>query len=441
MSASTMKGFQRAGDLDDLSGKSVPRPIPSSTPTPIAASTGTPTPTPKSASPFMRAGDLISAADGGHRETKGASWDDYALSKPITTIGRNSKCDLVINHPGISSEHARISFQNGRYILTDSRSEAGTYINGKPVTQPVLLTEKDLIALGSTNFVFSGGRLLYCKTDDPKTRSTALRTIKPSERPVILHTNIQSKKVRNNNGPGMRELIRDIRLDVREGSLVAILGTSGAGKSVLMNCMNGMDLAGVQGEALYREVDLIHNFDQVKYLIGSVPQQKVLHPTFTPEEEFMEAALLRLPADTTRREIRDRVDQTLNVLSINGVRKNRISKLSGGEMTRVNLGIELVADRDLLCLDEPDQGLSPNVKHELFQLLQSLAHDHCKTILTIIHDVSDIELFDQVIMITKLNGVGRLAFSGAPSEIEPYFGVEIRQAYSILEQHPERYVR
>ncbi len=258
---------------------------------------------------------------------------------------------------------------------------------------------------------------------------------------VVLSANIRTKKVKNNSGAGMKELIRDIRMDIREGTLVALLGTAGAGKSTVMNCLNGMDLQGVQGTVLYRGVDLMKNFEQMKYLIGSVPQKKIFHAAFTPEEEFTQAAMLRLPADTTDFEIRQRVNRTLEMLSMNGVRKTRNSKLSGGEQTRVNVGIELVADRDLLCLDEPDQGLSPNYKHELFEIMRNLAHTYGKTVLSIIHDVSEIDLFDQVVMLAKVDGVGRLAFSGTPAEAREFFGADIRDAYALLERDPKRFVK
>ena len=394
-----------------------------------------------STSPFMMAGDLLDAADGAHSATKGTQWDDFRLEKQVTVIGRNPRCDLVLNQSGISSEHARISLYGGQFVLTDCNSEAGTYVNGKRLTGPVYLQEKDQIALGSCNYIYTGGRLIYSKADDPTTRAGALRTMAPSARPVVLRTNIQTKQVKSNTGSGMKELIRDIRLEVKEGSLVAMLGTAGAGKSTVMNCMNGMELQGVRGSVHYRNVDLVHNFAQMKHLIGSVPQKKIFHPTFTPEEEFMQAAMLRLPADTTHQEIKNRVDQTLNMLSITGVRKNRNSKLSGGEQTRVNVGIELVADRDLLCLDEPDQGLSPNYKHELFMILQNLAHNHCKTVISIIHDVSEIDVFDQVIILAKVGGVGRLAFSGSPAAARDHFGVDIRDAYALLEREPERFIK
>lgn len=457
-------GFQAAGDLDE-------RPAPTNAP-PVSydrsvtersthsnppslsfnrttiersaystsPSVRTSTTNPTFSSHFMVASDLMSAADGKHMESKGYAWDDFSL-KETTVIGRGSNCDLIAGQGGVSFEHAKINFQNGRYVISDCNSQAGTYINGTRLEGPAYLRDKDQIAVGGNTYVFNHGKLVYSKADDPAYRASALRSMAPVARPVVLRTNIQTKQVKNNSGLGMKELIRDIRLEVREGSLVAMLGTAGAGKSTVMNCMNGMELQGVRGSVMYRNVDLVHNFEQMKHLIGNVPQKKVFHDAFTPEEEFMQAARLRLPADTSKKEIKERVNKTLEMLSMTGVRKNRNSKLSGGEKTRVNVGIELVADRDLLCLDEPDQGLSPNYKHELFEILQNLAHNHCKTVISIIHDVSEIDMFDQVVMLAKVGGVGRLAFSGTPQAAREYFGVDIRDAYALLEREPERFVR
>ena len=278
------------------------------------------------------------------------------------------------------------------------------------------------------------------RTSETRKTTTGAKAQTTGKKPVLI-ADIKTKKVKNNSGVGMKELIRDIHMEIREGSLVAMLGTAGAGKSTVMNCLNGMDLQGVEGRVLYQGVDLMKHFEEMKYLIGSVPQKKIFHAAFTPEEEFTQAAMLRLPADTSDAEIKRRVDRTLEMLSMTGVRKNRNSKLSGGEQTRVNVGIELVADRDLLCLDKPDQGLSPNYKHELFEIMQNLAHTYGKTVLSIIHDVSEIDMFDQVVMLAKVDGVGRLAFSGTPAEAREYFGVDIRDAYALLERDPKRFLK
>lgn len=369
------------------------------------------------------------------------NWTVYPLRNRNTTfIGRDEDCDIIEPMPYISAQHAKISCVNGQYYLSDCGSTAGTFLNGNPVAGNIQLREKDCISLCDCNYFFLGDKLLYAKRNRKQEREV-LRETNPNLRPVVLKADINTKRVKNNSGAGMKELIRDIHLEIKEGTLVALLGTAGAGKSTVMNCLNGMDLEGVQGSVYFRDVDLMKHFDQMKCLIGSVPQKKVFHKTFTPEQEFRLAARKRLPADTTKREIEERVDKTLEMLSMTGVRKNRNSKLSGGEQTRVNVGIELVADRDLLCLDEPDQGLSPNYKHELFEIMRNLAHKNGKSVLSIIHDVSKIDMFDQVIMLAKVNGVGRLAFSGTPVEARKFFGVEIQDAYALLEKDPKKFVR
>jgi len=405
--ADDWSGFRKAGDLSEELAEPVTAPVPAGN------------------SFFTSAGDL----------------DSFSLEgRDQVVIGRREDCDLVANRGHIATEHARITKENGEYFLTDLGSEAGTYLNDERVSGTVRLSAEDRISMADVNMFFTGDNVVYNKkSSESRTEEVTSRTV--GSRPVVLQADIRSKRVRDHNGSGLKELVRNVKLDLREGTLVALLGTAGAGKTTVMNCLNGMDLQGVEGSVRYRGVDLMRDFERIKYMIGSVPQKKVFHAAFTPEEEFRQSAILRLPADTTDKEIRRRVDKTLEMLSMTSVRRSRNSTLSGGEQTRVNVGIELVADRDLLCLDEPDQGLSPNYKHELFQIMQNLAHAYGKTVLSIIHDVSEIDMFDQVIMLAKVRGVGRLAFSGSPAQAREYFGVDIRDAYALLERDPERFVK
>ncbi len=370
-------------------------------------------------------------------------WDAFPLNQQTVTIGRDEGCDIVEALPYMSARHAQITFENGAYYVSDCNSRAGTFLNGQAVTEKTRLREKDCISLCDCNYFFLGTKLLYAKRDYAREQKELLETA-PNERPVILSANIQSKKVNISKIPLVKkekELLRDIQLEIRGGTLVAVLGTAGAGKSTLMGCLSGLDQSGVQGTVVYRGVDLVKNLNQIKYLIGNVPQEKVIRPELTPEKAFLESAELRLSAETTKEQIQQRVENTLELLSMTKVRDTLNSRLSGGEQTRVNVGIDLVADRDIYFLDEPEQGLSPNLRDELYVFLRDLAHTHGKTIVAIIHDVSCIDMFDQVIFLVKANGVGRLAFSGSPAEGSEHFGVPIAKAYALLEADPEKYVR
>lgn len=364
------------------------------------------------------------------------NWKTLKLNKDqIITIGRDEEiCNLVIPQPYISAKHLQIGYVKDRFYVQDCDSYAGTWLNNEKIDRPTYLNDKDKISFCDCVIVYNDEMIFY-NTNDLRRETTE------PERRVVLKANVKTKKVPNNSGHGEKEIIRNVNVEVKEGSLVALLGSSGAGKSTVMNCMNGMDTKGVQGDISYKGVDLLKDFDKVKYLIGSVPQNEVFHPMLTVEEELREAAIIRLPGDTKRKEIKAHVDNTIGQLKLDGVRKNKISKCSGGEKKRVNIAIELVADRQLLCLDEPDAGLDPGMKRELFGILAELAHKEGKTILVIIHDVSDIHMFDQIIMMTKYENVGRLAFSGSPDEAEAYFGTNIKEAYGLLDAEPEKYIQ
>lgn len=413
--------------------------------------------------------DLDNPADCGvwmmfSTEGIGKRWETITLDKEETCIGRDPKLnDIQILLPYVSGLHMKIIHNGREYFVTDCNSMAGTWLNGEPVRGAMPLREKDKIAFGDCFMVFTGDKIILntpvqvqlagqiaqpgieVVSEPPLLQENVVaEVVLPEqtieEKPVVLKANIQSRKVPSNEGHGEKELIRDVKVEVQEGTLVALLGGAGTGKSTVMNCMNGMDTTGMTGTVEYNGVDLIKHFDRMKYLIGSVPQSEVFHESLTVEQELTHAARHRLPGDTKKKEIKERVDSTLRQLGIESIRKNRISKCSGGERRRVNIGIELVADRQLLCLDEPDAGLDPGNKRRLFETLRKLAHEDGKSILTIIHDVSDIQLFDKVIIMNKVDNVGRLAFAGTPKEAKEFFGVEIKDVYQLMAQNPEKYI-
>lgn len=353
----------------------------------------------------------------------------------VTYIGRDpQKCHIVQPMPYISAQHAKIIFQNGRYYVSDCGSSSGTWLNGHLLQEPEALRDKDRISVCDCHFIFTGDGLIFNERKEPSVRSQMLSS-------VILKADIRTKKVPDVNGHGLKEIIRDVRLDIRSGRLTALLGGSGAGKSTVMNCLNGMDKQGVEGTVMFHGEDLYRNFGRLKYLIGSVPQENVLHDMLSVQQELSDAAVIRLPKDTSKKEIKAHVEETLRTLNLEGVKKQRIRKLSGGEKKRVNIGVELVADRELLCLDEPDAGLDPLSKKELFLMLRRLAHEKGKSVLVIIHDVSEIDLFDEIIMMVKADGVGRLAFFGTPADARKHFGVDdLSEAYSVIGKDPQKYI-
>ena len=374
-------------------------------------------------------------------------WSVLSLAgREETAIGRDSaSCDIVLPRPYISGRHALVTYLNGNYYVSDCGSMDGTWLNGKRIENAVLLREKDCFSICDFHFIFTGNSLVYNREEPPREaprRMEAERDRPAPERQAILRADIKEKTVPGSHGGKAIPLLKHIKVDLYQGEMVAIIGVSGAGKSTLMDCLNGNEQEGVTGTIRLKGEDLYKNYGRLKCLISSAPQRNIINGLLPVEEELRHAALIRLPGDTTKKEIKDRVDSVLRLLRLEGKRKTIISKLSGGEQKRVSLGIELVADREILCMDEPMANLDVSTIQHILQILRRFAHEDDKCVLAVIHEASLIGLFDRVIVLTKADNVGRLSFVGTPAEAKQYFAVDsFDRIYSLLEEHPERYVK
>lgn len=399
----------------------------------------------------------------------GNNWVSVNLAEgSVFQIGRDpARCQVVLPLPYISGLHCTIRNTGSGFTIQDAGSLAGTFLNNVLLNprQAYHLNEKDNFCLCDVHFIFSHGNIVFNtpwnhvpamtgmaaspSVDTGKTVAAGMQQ-SMAEAPsyeesddYILQAYIAKREVPDNSHKGQKKvLIQDVQINIHERSLVALIGGSGAGKSTVMNCLNGMETQGASGQVLFRGENLLDppTFERLKFLIGSVPQKEVLHENQSVEAELKDAAMLRMQK-APNTEIIMRVNETMEKLKLLPKRKTLISKLSGGERRRVNIAEELVADKILLCLDEPDAGLDPGTKKELFTILRDLAHNQNMSILVIIHDVSDIALFDQIIIMEKFQDTGRLAFSGSPAKAKEYFGCELKDVYEMIEKYPERYVQ
>lgn len=97
-------------------------------------------------------------------DTLSENWDVFSLAdRPATIIGRDKSCDISQPYASLSGRHAKITPLNGEYYLSDCGSETGTFQNGNLISGTVILREKDHIRLGSRNYFFVRGNLIYCE--------------------------------------------------------------------------------------------------------------------------------------------------------------------------------------------------------------------------------------------------------------------------------------
>ena len=236
-----------------------------------------------------------------------------------------------------------------------------------------------------------------------------------------LSIDLKERTVRNFSKK--RYLLKDIALDIPNGSMVLLLGGSGSGKTTLVNAVIGYEKA--DATVLLNGYDVYKDYDRMKYRIGFVPQQNLIRGNDTVIRTVSDSAKLRMPTENSYRDRKNKVAEVLDFLGLGAGSDGLVSKKSGGQLRRISIAMELVSDPELFVLDEPDSGLDGVIAREIFTKLRGIA-DEGKIVIVITHTPDRvIDLFDKVIVLGRDSGrVGRLAFYGSPQEAREFFGKE-----------------
>ncbi|MGM9443188.1 ABC transporter ATP-binding protein [Streptomyces murinus] len=212
--------------------------------------------------------------------------------------------------------------------------------------------------------------------------------------------------------------VRDVDFEVPEGELALLVGPSGVGKSTVLGAVSGL-VPHFTGGTLGGRVTVAgrdtrtHKPRELADVVGTVGQDPLAHfVTDTVEDELaygMES--LGLAPEVMRR----RVEETLDLLGLAGLRDRPIATLSGGQRQRVAIGSVLTPHPQVLVLDEPTSALDPAAAEEVLAVLQRLVHDLGTTVLMAEHRLERvIHYADRVILLPT---PGAPPVTGTPSDI------------------------
>jgi ABC-type multidrug transport system ATPase subunit/pSer/pThr/pTyr-binding forkhead associated (FHA) protein len=328
-------------------------------------------------------------------------------------IGRVPDNDLVLSDLDVSRHHAELrKSPGGTYEIVDLGSHNGTYVNGRRVSSAVL-SDEDIVSIGHSTFRLVGGELRQFVDDGLVTFSAQDLVVRVS---------------------GGKVLLDRVTFPIPEKCLLGVIGPSGAGKSTLLGALTGMRPADT-GTVLYDNRDLYQHYAELRYRIGLVPQESVLHTQLTARRALQYSAELRFPADTEASERDARVDEVMSELGLSKHANTRADRLSGGQLKRVNVAQELLTKPSLLFLDEPTSGLDPGLDKSVMEQMRDLAHDG-RTVIVVTHSVAHLDACDRLLVLVP---GGKVAYYGPPDEGLNYFGLtgwaEVFQAF---ERYPDR---
>jgi lipooligosaccharide transport system ATP-binding protein len=211
-------------------------------------------------------------------------------------------------------------------------------------------------------------------------------------------------------------------LDLPEGTCVGLLGPNGAGKSTTMKMLTAQAIAD-EGEIRVLGFDVPKDSKQARALCGVVPQLDNLDVELTARQNIaVFARLYRVP----RNERRDAVERVLEIANLKERADTPVDKLSGGMRRRLLIARALVHRPRLLLMDEPTVGLDPQIRQELWALIDALRSEGT-SILMSTHYIEEAErLADTVSIMDK----GRVVALGRPAElVREHAGIETLEVY------------
>jgi ABC-type multidrug transport system ATPase subunit len=321
----------------------------------------------------------------------------------IMLIGRDEACDMHLAHPLVSRNHASVFFEHGSYKIVDNGSTNGTYVNGKRVREMVL-HEQDMVQVGPFRFGLADGQFTQIDTKSK------------------LHIETCGVSVR----AGSKLLLDSISMTIHPGEFVAIIGPSGAGKSTLTKVLCGM-CSPDTGTVLVNDLPLNEYSKAFFSNTGYVAQHSMLYNLLTVYETLYEQSIIRLPDDYTHEEREIRIREITDLFGLDQILQTKVGNLSGGEVKRLHIAIELLSSPSVLFLDEPLAGLDPSLIRRFMILFRRIC-DRGHTLILTTHTLEQIDTCDRLFFVNH----GKIAFSGTLSKIcEDYAVKTVADIYDL----------
>lgn len=208
---------------------------------------------------------------------------------------------------------------------------------------------------------------------------------------------------------GHIEAVRGVSFAVSKGEVLGFLGPNGAGKSTTMRMITGF-LPPTGGSALVGGLDVAENPVGVKRQLGYLPENAPVYGTMTVTGFLRFAGAIRGYRGS---ELADRVEAAIKRSHLDGVRHQTISTLSKGYRQRTCFAQAILHDPPVLIMDEPTDGLDPNQKFVVREMIKEMAAE--KVIIVSTHILEEV---DAVCTRALIIARGKVVANGTPSELK-----------------------
>lgn len=212
-----------------------------------------------------------------------------------------------------------------------------------------------------------------------------------------------------------KPILRDASVDFKAGAMNAVIGPSGCGKTTLVKAMLGI-IKCSEGKS-YFAGKKIEDSAELVGKAGFAPQFTCVHPKLTVREALKSSLDISLKDAAEKKR---RMEYILKIIGLEAHADKLVGSLSGGQLRRIGLGVELANNPACLVCDEVTSGLDPLSENAILDLLKNLCQNEGKTFLCIIHNLAKLDYFDLITVVYE----AEVVFQGNLDELKKYFKID-----------------
>ncbi|MDX8362380.1 MULTISPECIES: ABC transporter ATP-binding protein [Bacillaceae] len=198
---------------------------------------------------------------------------------------------------------------------------------------------------------------------------------------------------------------------LERGETIGLLGPNGAGKSTAISMISTL-IAPTSGDVRLNNTSVLKNPQSLREILGVVPQDIALYPDLTAKEnlEFF-GSVHRLKGSKLKKQ----VEEVLQIIGLEEKKKELVKNFSGGMKRRLNIGVALLHEPEIIIMDEPTVGIDPQSRNYILQTVKHLNQEKQMTVLYTSHYMEEVEFIcDRIYIMDQ----GRIIASGTKDEIK-----------------------
>lgn len=217
---------------------------------------------------------------------------------------------------------------------------------------------------------------------------------------------------------GSLQAVQGVDFVIQQGEILSLLGPNGAGKSTTISMLSGL-IDPSDGDASIMGFSITRQPQSAKEKLGVVPQDIALYPDLSARENLLFWGKMY---DLRGSELKQRVDEVLEMIGLTERQKDRVGKFSGGMKRRVNIAAALMHKPDVVIMDEPTVGIDPQSRRHILDNVKELNRQGMTVLYTTHYMEEAAELSDHIAIMDK----GRIIAFGTHDELIKMVGEQTR---------------